>query len=251
MNTAGPGTTIPAKCCSMISDVSRKKHIVTAVAHAIIGVGRVVLMELEPTFRPEHGGTDGTADVQEKPGRHAVGSDRDHARPRFPAAPDDPGLPHLVEHATGVKSGSVCGNEYQDHPRTQTRHTQARHRRFPSVRGGPSRQTRLRPRDTSPRVMANLVGDEQQIAFSASFDRLGLYHPSGPRACIRSSWIGTEGFGLRMEIRLQSAPGPAHCHVVPTLPQLAVDTMVPPSMNQVATLPVLSSHRISRKPSPL
>ncbi len=110
-----------------------EKHIVTAVAHAIIGVGRVVLVEFETAFGPEHGGTDGAADIEKKPGRHAIGPDRDHAWPRFPAAPDDPGLPHLVEHAAGVQGGSVCGNEYQDHPRTQARHTQARHRRFPSV----------------------------------------------------------------------------------------------------------------------
>jgi hypothetical protein len=95
-----------------------EKYIVTAIARAIIGVGRVVLVELEPTFGPEHGGTDGAADIEEKPGRHAIGSERDHARPRFAAAPDDPGLPHLVEYAPGVKTGSVSGNEYQDHPRT-------------------------------------------------------------------------------------------------------------------------------------
>jgi hypothetical protein len=37
----------------------------------------------QPTFRSEHGGTDGAADVEEKPGRHAIGSDpeRNHRSP--------------------------------------------------------------------------------------------------------------------------------------------------------------------------
>ena len=51
-----------------------EKHVVTAVAHAVIGVGRVVLVEFEPTFGPEHGGSDGAADVEKKPAGHAIGA---------------------------------------------------------------------------------------------------------------------------------------------------------------------------------